>query len=187
MRDGPHGYSSPQGLAIPARSCGGLCRQTFRRRNRPEARSSSCPAARSPSISPATSSAAPAREILYPDPGFPPYRDAARSSGAKPVPYPIREEKNFGFDAEEVLSLITPRTALIMINSPANPTGGVVDAAEMKKLAAGLVAPSPCRDPLRRDLQPPRLRRLGIHQLPLLPRTQATAPSSSTAGRRLSP
>jgi aspartate/methionine/tyrosine aminotransferase len=81
----------------------------------------------------------PGAEILYPDPGFPPYRDAVRSSGAKPVPYPIREEKNFGFDAEEVLSLITPATRLIMINSPANPTGGVVDRKEMAKLAEGLL------------------------------------------------
>ena len=50
----------------------------------------------------------PGAEILYPDPGFPPYRDAVRSSGAKPVPYPIREDKDFGFDADEVLSLHHP-------------------------------------------------------------------------------
>jgi aspartate/methionine/tyrosine aminotransferase len=80
----------------------------------------------------------PGAEILYPDPGFPPYRDAARSSGATAVAYPIREEKDFGFDAEEVLSLITPATRLIIINSPANPTGGVVSRAEITKLAHGL-------------------------------------------------
>ncbi len=61
-----------------------------------------------------------------------------RSSGAKPVAYPIREEKDFGFDAEEVLSLITPATRLIIINSPANPTGGVVSREEITKLAHGL-------------------------------------------------
>jgi aspartate/methionine/tyrosine aminotransferase len=81
----------------------------------------------------------PGAEILYPDPGFPPYREAIRSGGATGVPYPIREEKDFGFDAEEVLSLITPRTRLIMINSPANPTGGVVDAKEIARLAEGLL------------------------------------------------
>ena len=54
------------------------------------------------------------------------------------MPYPIREEKDFGFDAEEVLSLITPATRLIIINSPANPTGGVVSRAEITKLAHGL-------------------------------------------------
>ena len=81
----------------------------------------------------------PGSEILYPDPGFPPYREAIRSGGATGVPYPIREERDFGFDADEVLSLITPRTRLIIINSPANPTGGVVDAREIEKLAHGLL------------------------------------------------
>ena len=81
----------------------------------------------------------PGSEILYPDPGFPPYREAIRSGGATGVPYPIREERDFGFDADEVLSLITPRTRLIIINSPANPTGGVVDAREIEKLAEGLL------------------------------------------------
>jgi len=80
----------------------------------------------------------PGTEILYPDPGFPPYREAIRSGGAKGIPYPIREERDFGFDAEEVLSLISPRTTLIMINSPANPTGGVVAHQEIVKLAQGL-------------------------------------------------
>jgi aspartate/methionine/tyrosine aminotransferase len=81
----------------------------------------------------------PGAEILYPDPGFPPYREAIRSGGAKGIPYPIREEQDFGFDADEVLSLITPATRLVMINSPANPTGGVVHAAELEKLAHGLM------------------------------------------------
>jgi len=79
-------------------------------------------------------------EILYPDPGFPPYREAIKSGGATPVPYPIREERDFGFDADEVLALISPATRLIIVNSPANPTGGVVAAAEMEKLARGLDA-----------------------------------------------
>lgn len=82
----------------------------------------------------------PGTEILYPDPGFPPYREAVRFTGAKAVGYPIREEHDFAFDAEEVLSLITPQTRLIIINSPANPTGGVVPKAELNKLAEGLLA-----------------------------------------------
>ncbi len=80
----------------------------------------------------------PGAEILYPDPGFPPYREAIKSGGARPVSYPILESRDFGFDAAEVLSLITPATRLIIVNSPANPTGGVVAAAEMEKLAKGL-------------------------------------------------
>jgi len=79
-------------------------------------------------------------EIMYPNPGFPIYESVIRYSGAKAVPIPLLEEKNFSFDADEVLSLITPATRLIIINTPANPTGGTVPRAEMDKLAAGLEA-----------------------------------------------
>jgi aspartate/methionine/tyrosine aminotransferase len=78
-------------------------------------------------------------EILYPDPGFPPYREAVRAAGAIAVPYPIREAQNFGFEAEEVLSLVNERTRLIIVNSPANPTGGVVDRKQLERLAEGLL------------------------------------------------
>ncbi|NMM46054.1 pyridoxal phosphate-dependent aminotransferase [Rhodospirillaceae bacterium KN72] len=80
----------------------------------------------------------PGAEIIYPDPGFPIYRSAIEFSGATAVPLPLREENGFGFSADELLSLITPRTRLVIVNSPANPTGGVTPAAEMDKLAAGL-------------------------------------------------
>ena len=59
-------------------------------------------------------------------------------TGATPVPVPIREEAGFAFTADELLSLITPRTRLIIVNSPANPTGGVTPKAEIDKLVAGL-------------------------------------------------
>lgn len=80
----------------------------------------------------------PGVDILYPDPGFPIYRSMIEFTGANPVPIPIREENGFAFSAAETLSLITPRTRLIIINSPANPTGGVSPKAEIDKLAAGL-------------------------------------------------
>ena len=80
----------------------------------------------------------PGAEILYPDPGFPIYRSMIRYSGAKDVAIPLKEENGFAFSAEEVLGLITPRTRLIILNSPGNPTGGVVPKAEMDKLVAGL-------------------------------------------------
>ena len=82
----------------------------------------------------------PGSEILYPDPGFPPYREAILSAGATGRPYPIREDRDFSFDPHEVLSLITPATRLIILNSPANPTGGVVDEAALTALAEGLEA-----------------------------------------------
>jgi len=82
----------------------------------------------------------PGAEILYPDPGFPIYRSMIEFTGAKPVPVPIREENSFAFSAEETLSLITPQTRLLILNSPANPTGGVTPKAEIDKLVAGLQA-----------------------------------------------
>jgi aspartate aminotransferase len=80
----------------------------------------------------------PGADILYPDPGFPIYRSMIEFTGARPVPVPIREENNFAFSAEETLALITPQTRLLIVNSPANPTGGVTPKAEVEKLVAGL-------------------------------------------------
>ena len=77
-------------------------------------------------------------EILYPDPGFPIYASAVNFSGATPCPYPLSEDNDFAFSADDVLSRITPRTRLIIINSPANPTGGVTPRAEIEKLVKGL-------------------------------------------------
>lgn len=82
----------------------------------------------------------PGAEILYPDPGFPIYRSMIEHTGATPIPVPIREENGFAFSAEETLALITPRTRLLIINSPANPTGGVTPKAEIDKLVSGLAA-----------------------------------------------
>ena len=59
-------------------------------------------------------------------------------TGATPVPVPVREANGFAFSAEETLALITPRTRLLILNSPANPTGGVTPKAEIDKLVAGL-------------------------------------------------
>jgi aspartate aminotransferase len=80
----------------------------------------------------------PGAEIMYPDPGFPIYASAINFSGATAVPIPLLEDKGFSFAAEDVLSRITPRTRLIIINSPANPTGGVVPKAELDALVKGL-------------------------------------------------
>ncbi len=80
----------------------------------------------------------PGADILYPDPGFPIYRSMIEFTGARPVPVPIREENGFAFSAEETLSLMTPDTRLLIVNSPANPTGGVTPRAAIEKLVAGL-------------------------------------------------
>ena len=80
----------------------------------------------------------PCAEILYPDPGFPIYRSMIEYTGATPIPVPIREENGFAFSADELLSLITPKTRLVIVNSPANPTGGVTPKAEIDKLVKGM-------------------------------------------------
>jgi aspartate/methionine/tyrosine aminotransferase len=82
----------------------------------------------------------PGADILYPDPGFPIYRSMIEFTGARPVPVPMREENGFAFSAEETLALITPATRLLILNSPANPTGGVTPRAEIEKLVKGLEA-----------------------------------------------
>jgi len=80
----------------------------------------------------------PGAEILYPNPGFPIYESMIRFSGATPVPIPLLEEQDFSFDADEVLSLVNERTRLMILNSPANPTGGAIPRAEIDRLVAGL-------------------------------------------------
>ncbi len=79
-------------------------------------------------------------EIMYPNPGFPIYESVIKYSGATPVPIALKEENDFAFDADALLAQITPATRLIIINSPANPTGGVTPKAEIDKLVKGLEA-----------------------------------------------
>jgi aspartate/methionine/tyrosine aminotransferase len=137
VRDGPHGYTSPIGIPALREAVAAYVAKRF---NVPVLADQVVivPGGKVTFYFACLLFGGPGTEILYPDPGFPPYREAIRSGGAKGIPYPIREERDFGFDAEEVLSLISPRTTLIMINSPANPTGGVVAHQEIVKLAQGL-------------------------------------------------
>ena len=79
-------------------------------------------------------------EIMYPDPGFPIYESVIRFSGATPVPIDLHENNDFSFSAKEVLAKITPATRLMIVNSPANPTGGAVPIAEFDALVEGLAA-----------------------------------------------
>lgn len=80
----------------------------------------------------------PGAEIMYPDPGFPIYRSLIEWSGAKAVPIGLHESKGFAFSADEVLAGINDRTRLIIVNSPANPTGGIVPREELDRLVQGL-------------------------------------------------
>ena len=80
----------------------------------------------------------PGAEIVCPDPGFPIYRSMVEFTGARAVPLPMREEHGFAFSAAEALDLIGPRTRLVILNSPANPTGGVTPKGEIDAFVAGL-------------------------------------------------
>jgi aspartate/methionine/tyrosine aminotransferase len=80
----------------------------------------------------------PGDEVIYPDPGYPIYHSLANFVGAAPVPVRLREERGFRMDLEELAALVTPRTRLLILNSPQNPTGGVLtpdDVAFIARLA----------------------------------------------------
>lgn len=74
-------------------------------------------------------------EVIYPNPGFPIYESVINFVGGKPVPIPLREEKNFSFDVDELRGLVNEKTKLIIVNSPQNPTGGILTKKDMKTVA----------------------------------------------------
>ncbi|MBV9073695.1 MAG: pyridoxal phosphate-dependent aminotransferase [Acidobacteria bacterium] len=74
-------------------------------------------------------------EVIYPNPGFPIYESMVNFVGAKAVPVPLREDRAFGFSAQDLADRITERTKLIILNSPHNPTGGVLDEKEIREIA----------------------------------------------------
>jgi aspartate aminotransferase len=74
-------------------------------------------------------------EVIYPNPGFPIYESMINFAGAKAVPIPLREDRRFRLDVAELASLITPRTRLLVLNSPQNPTGGVLERSDLEQIA----------------------------------------------------
>lgn len=77
----------------------------------------------------------PGEEVLYPDPGFPTYRAMIEVAGGVPVPVPLREDQDFSFDLEAFDRLLSPKTRLIVLNTPSNPTGGVIPIEALEHIA----------------------------------------------------
>jgi len=137
LRDGHHGYTPANGI-LPLREA---VAKDLRRRLKVEVspdRVLIVPGGKVTMFFAIIMFGEPGAEIVYPNPGFPIYESVIRFSGAKPVPMALKEDKGFAFDADEVLALITPRTRLLIVNSPANPTGGTVPRVEFDKLVKGL-------------------------------------------------
>lgn len=137
LRDGHHGYTPANGILPLREAVAADLHKRFSVEVSPEA-VMIVPGGKVTMFMAILMFGEPGAEILYPDPGFPIYRSMIEYTGATPVPVPIREENGFAFSAEETLSLITPKTRLLIVNSPANPTGGVTPKAEVDRLVAGL-------------------------------------------------
>ena len=137
LRDGHHGYTPAQGI-LPLREA---VSADLKRRHDVEVNPDNVvimPGGKPTMFFSILMFGEPGTEIMYPDPGFPIYRSMIEYTGAKPVPIALKEENEFAFSAEEVLAQITPRTRLIIINSPGNPTGGAVPEEEIRRLVTGL-------------------------------------------------
>src|SRR5579872_33766 len=133
LRDGHHGYTPAVGIAPLREAVAADLHKRFEVSVSPDA-VMILPGGKPTMFMAILMFGEPGVDILYPDPGFPIYRSMIEFTGARPIP----EDNNFAFSAEETLSLITPRTRLLIVNSPANPTGGVTPKAEVDKLVDGL-------------------------------------------------
>jgi aspartate/methionine/tyrosine aminotransferase len=137
LRDGHHGYTPAQGI-LPLREA---VAKDLHRRHGVEVDPDTIviwPGGKPTMFFSILMFGQPGAEIMYPDPGFPIYRSMILYTGAKAVPIALKEENGFAFTADQVLSQITPKTSLIILNSPNNPCGGAVPAEEVKRLVDGL-------------------------------------------------
>ena len=138
LRDGAHGYTPAQGL-LPLREA--VAADVAKRRGAEISPENIVimPGGKPTMFFAMMLFGEPGAEIMYPDPGFPIYRSMIRYTGAEAVPIVLREENGFAFSAEEILAGITPRTRLVIVNSPGNPTGGAAPREEVERLVAGLM------------------------------------------------
>ena len=138
LKDGHHGYTSSNGI----KELRTAVANDFYKRNNVEIDPDNIlitPGGKSVIFYTLLMFGEPGVEIITPDPGFIAYKSMIDYTGARTVSLPHRMENNFSFDADELISLITDKTKLIILNSPANPTGGVVSEIELTKLAEALL------------------------------------------------
>ena len=137
LRDGRHGYTPAAGIPELREAVAA----DLRRRHGAEIDPSSVlitPGAKPVMFFSVLLAGEPGAEILYPNPGFPIYESVINYSGATPVPIELHESSGFTWDPEQVLSQVNERTRLIILNSPANPTGGASTREQVDALARGL-------------------------------------------------
>ena len=137
MRDGQHGYTAATGIPQLREAVAGDLHRRFDVEVSPD-NVLIVPGGKVTMFTAIMMFGEPGVEIMYPDPGFPIYRSMIEFTGATPIPVPIREDRGFAVSAEEMLSLITDKTRLMILNSPANPCGGVTPKSEIDQLVAGL-------------------------------------------------
>jgi aspartate/methionine/tyrosine aminotransferase len=137
LRDGHHGYTPANGIPALREAVAADLHKRFKVEVSPDS-VMIMPGGKPTMFMSILMFGEPGADILYPDPGFPIYRSMIEFAGARPIPVPIREENGFAFSADETLKLITPQTRLLIVNSPANPTGGVTPKREIDRLVAGL-------------------------------------------------
>ncbi|NRB20404.1 MAG: pyridoxal phosphate-dependent aminotransferase [Rhodobacteraceae bacterium] len=139
MRDGQHGYTAATGIPQLREAVAGDLHRRFDVEVNPD-NVMIVPGGKVTMFTAILMFGQPGVEIMYPDPGFPIYRSMIEFTGATPIPVPIREERGFAVSAEEMLGLITDKTRLVILNSPANPCGGVTPKSEIDQMVAGLEA-----------------------------------------------
>jgi aspartate/methionine/tyrosine aminotransferase len=137
LRDGHHGYTAANGIPPLREAVAANLHKRFKVEVSPDS-VMIMPGGKPTMFMSILMFGEPGVDILYPDPGFPIYRSMIEFTGARPIPVPIREENGFAFSADETLKLITPQTRLLIVNSPANPCGGVTPKSEVDKLVTGL-------------------------------------------------
>src|SRR4051812_27194529 len=130
LRDGHHGYTPATGILPLREAVAAALHRRLGAAVSPEG-VMAVPGGKVTMVMATLMFGGPGARILHPDTGVPTHRSMIESTGASPIPVPIREENGFAYDAAETLALITPKTRLLNLNSPANPTGGVTPKREI--------------------------------------------------------